>query len=275
MLAVAICGLLSFALSGLMRWGRVDRRWYDLLIPLGFFLSYWLTYNRLPSFPPVGAVNKVFYLAAVGSILGVATEWTGSYRLGQLLLAAMPVASAAYIGDTIALAQPLDLVVAALVGAAALYALHREADYPDEGSGLRPAIMLAVASAGFAPIAFMGASSSSLQLSLGVAFGIAGIVVGHLSRPNYRFGWASLLGGAAGMMAVAQTVALITRKIDLLALAVLLLLFLVSSACRVILDRLDQKTHALATFVFAGFCLVPAVAAVAVMLARKGFSLPL
>ncbi|OBQ91321.1 hypothetical protein [Mesorhizobium sp. AA23] len=275
MLAVAICGLLSFALSGLMRWGRVDLRWYDLLIPLGFFLSYWLTYNRLPSFPPVGAVNKVFYLAAVGSILGVATEWTGSRRLGQLLLAAMPVASAAYIGDTIALAQPFDLVVAALAGAAALYALHREADYPDEGSGLRPAIMLAVASAGFAPIAFMGASSSSLQLSLGVAFGIAGIVVGHLSRPNYRFGWASLLGGAAGMMAVAQTVALITRKIDLLALAVLLLLFLVSSACRVILDRLDQKTPALATFVFAGFCLVPAVAAVAVMLARKGFSLPL
>ncbi|TIO09575.1 MAG: hypothetical protein E5X96_14020 [Mesorhizobium sp.] len=84
-----------------------------------------------------------------------------------------------------------------------------------------------------------------------------------------------MLGGAAGMMAVAQTVALITRKIDLLALAVLLLLFLVSLACRVILDRLDQKTPALATFVFAGFCLVPAVAAVAVMLARKGFSLPL
>ncbi|RWH25678.1 hypothetical protein [Mesorhizobium sp.] len=275
MLAVAICAFLSFALSGLMRWGRVDRRWYDLLIPLGFFLSYWLTYNRLPSFPPVGAVNKVFYLAAVGSILGMAAEWTGSYRLGQLLLAALPVASAAYIGDTTALAQPLDLLVAALAGAAALYALHREADYPDEGSGLRPAIMLAVASAGFAPIAFMGASSSSLQLSLGVAFGIAGIVVGHLSQPNYRFGWASLLGGAAGMMAVAQTVALITRKIDLLALAVLLLLFLVPSACRVILDRLDQKTPALATSVFAGFCLVPAVAAVAVMLARKGFSLPL
>ncbi|MDX8440261.1 hypothetical protein [Mesorhizobium australafricanum] len=274
MLATASCALVLFAMSGLMRWGHVDRRWYDLLVPLGFFLSYWLTYNRLPSFPPVGAVNKVFYLAAAGAILGVAVEWIGSRKVKGLLLAATPVSSAAYIGDMIALAKPLDLVVAAGAGAAVLYALHREAAFGDEGSDLRPAIMLAAASAGFAPIAFIGASSSSLQLSLGMAFGIAGIVFWHLSRPNYRFGWASLLGGAGGMIAVVQTVALITRKIDLLALALLLLVFLVPSACRAILDRLGHKNRALATIAFAGLCLVPAAAAVAVMLARNGFSLP-
>ena len=57
MLATAICGIVLFGVTALMRWWRVDRRWYDPLIPLGFFLSYWLTYNRLPSFPPVGAVR--------------------------------------------------------------------------------------------------------------------------------------------------------------------------------------------------------------------------
>lgn len=275
MLATAICCVVLFGLTALMRWRRVDRGWYDLLIPLGFFVSYWLTYNRVPSFPPVGAVNKVFYLAAVGSVLGWAAEWSGTRALGLLLLAAMPVASAAYIGDKIVLAQPFDLVVAALAGAAVLYGLYREAQFPDEGSNLRPAVMLAAASVGFAPIAFMGASSSSLQLSLGVAFCIAGVVFWHLLRPNYRFGWGSLIGGAGGMIAVAQTVALITRKIDLLALAVLSLVFLVPTVCRGIVDRLGKSNRAVATLVFAGLCLVPAVAAVAVTLSRNGFSLPM
>jgi len=275
MLATATCGIVLFGVTALMRWWRVDRRWYDPLIPLGFFLSYWLTYNRLPSFPPVGAVNKVFYIAAVGSVLGLAAEWTGSRTLGLLLLAAVPLASAAYIGDRIVLAQPFDLVVAALAGAAVLYGLYREAQFPEKGSNLRPAVMLAVASAGFAPIAFIGASSSSLQLSLGLAFGIAGVVFWHLLRPNYRFGWGSLIGGAGGMIAVAQTVALITRKIDLFALAVLSLVFLVPTVCRAIIDHLGKTNRAVGTLVFAGFCLVPAVAAVLVMLARNGFSLPL
>ncbi|MDX8479889.1 hypothetical protein RFN28_15565 [Mesorhizobium sp. VK24D] len=275
MLATAVCGLALFGVTALMRWWRVDRRWYDPLIPLGFFLSYWLTYNRLPSFPPVGAVNKVFYIAIVGSVLGLAAEWAGSRALSLLLLVAMPLASAAYIGEKIVLAQPFDLVVAALVGAALLYALYREAQFPDEGSNVRSAVMLAVASAGFAPIAFMGASSSSLQLSLGLAVGIGGVVFWHLLGPNYRFGWGSLIGGAGGMIAVAQTVALITRKIDLFALAVLSLVFLVPSICRGVLDRLEEKNRPVATLVFAGLCLVPAIAAVAVMLARSGFSLPL
>ena len=87
MLATAICGLALFGVTALMRWLRVDRRSYDPLIPLGFFLSYWLTYNRLPSFPPVGAVNKVFYIAAVGFVLGLVAGWIGSRTLGLLLLA--------------------------------------------------------------------------------------------------------------------------------------------------------------------------------------------
>ncbi|BCG93479.1 hypothetical protein [Mesorhizobium sp. 131-2-1] len=275
MLATAICGAVLFSLTALMRWWRADRGWYDLLIPFGFFLSYWLTYNRVPSFPPVGAVNKVFYLAAVGSVLGLAAERTGSRALGLLLLAAMPLASAAYIGDKLALAQPIELIVATLAGAAVLYTLYREAQFPDEGSNLRPAVMLSVASVGFAPIAFIGASSSSLQLSLGVAFGIAGVVFWHLFRPNYRFGWGSLIGGAGGMIAVVQTVALITRKIDLFALAVLALVLLVPKACRGIVDHLGKSNQAVATLVFAGLCLVPAVVAVAVALARNGFSLPM
>ncbi len=275
MLATAICGLALFGVTALMRWLRVDRRSYDPLIPLGFFLSYWLTYNRLPSFPPVGAVNKVFYIAAVGFVLGLVAGWIGSRTLGLLLLAAVPLASAGYIGDKIVLTQPFDLVVAAVAGAAVLYALHREAQFPDEGSNLRPAVMLAVASAGFAPIAFIGASSSSLQLSLGLAFAIGGVVFWHLVRPNYRFGWGSLIGGAGGMIAVAQTVALITRKIDLFALAVLSLVFVVPTACRGIVDRLGKSNQAVATLVLAGLCLVPAVAAVAVALARNGFDLPM
>jgi len=275
MLATAICGVVLFGLTALMRWRRVDRRCYDLLIPLGFFLSYWLTYNRVPPFPPVGAVNKVFYITAAGSVLGLAAEWTGSRTLGLFLLAAVPLASAAYIGDKIVLAQPFDLIVAAMAGVAVLYALYREAQFPDAGSNLRPAVMLSVASAGFAPIAFIGASSSSLQLSVGFASGIAGVVFWHLFRPNYRFGWGSLIGGAGGMIAVVQTVALITRKIDLFALAVLALVLLVPKACRGIVDHLGQSNQAVATLVFAGLCLVPAFVAVAVALARNGFSLPM
>src|SRR5687768_2453865 len=70
LLALALVG---FFASSLMRW-RGLARLTDLLMPAALLAAYWLTYNKVPPFPPVGAVNKVFYVIAVGTAIGFAAE---------------------------------------------------------------------------------------------------------------------------------------------------------------------------------------------------------
>lgn len=43
-------------------------------MPVALLAAYWLTYKKGPTFPPVGAVNKVFYVLAVGTAIGFAIE---------------------------------------------------------------------------------------------------------------------------------------------------------------------------------------------------------
>ncbi|WP_201840432.1 hypothetical protein [Microvirga zambiensis] len=274
MLVITFCGLLAFMAAAILRWLRAGRTSVDLVLPSTFLLAYWLTYNKIPSFPPVGAVNKIFYLAATGTILGLLIETVGARALTGWLVIFLPAASAAYIGETRLMAGPLELIVAALAGALVLHLLSRQMSSPQPEADAKSAVMLGVASAAFAPIAFLGASSSSLQLCLGFAAAISGILVWHLFKSYYAFASASLFGGAYGMVVVAQTVTLITRKVDLLALTVLGLVFLVPLADSWVLDRLPHQGHRARTVAFAGLCFVPAIVAVAIAYVRYSASLP-
>ena len=76
------------------------------------------------------------------------------------------------------------------------------------------------------------------------------------------------------MIAVAQTVTLITRKTDMLALAVLSLVFVALVVVDPVLRRIraTNKTVRLAAFV--GMCLLPVGASLAIVIARYGSSFP-
>ena len=274
-LAVLLVGSLAFIVAGLMRWRRTGPVLTDLLVPTFLLVGYWITYNKIPPFPPVGAVNKLFYMIAGGAALGLALNLSGRPRLMRALLVLLPVASAAYLGATRLTVAPLEVAAAALLGPLALCLLSAPMNGPHGESDIKRAIVLVVACIGFAPIALYGASSASFQLCLVFAAAVCGILFWNLTNPTFSFGPASLLGGAGGMVSVAQTVTLITRQADLTALAVLGLVFLVPLSSDRVLDRVPAKTKAIRIALFTGLCLPPPLVAVAIVVTRYGANFPM
>ncbi|MFD1985743.1 hypothetical protein ACFSOZ_25180 [Mesorhizobium newzealandense] len=273
-LGMVAAGLLALVAAGLLRWFRAGRVWTDLLVPAAFLVVYWLAYNKVPAFPPAGAVNKIFYVALIGTALGVLAEAAGRGGLGRAFVLAQPVASAAYIGTARLPDALLDVAVAALWGLLVMYGLSRGAGNAEDESGTRRSALLGTACVGFAPIALLGASSTSFQLSLFFAAAIAAIVAANISNPNFGFRSVSLLGGAGGMIAVAQTVTLITRKTDMLALAVLTLVFVTPFVVDPVLRRVRATNKVVRIAAFVGMCLLPVGASLATVIARYGSSFP-
>ena len=60
-----------FLAAGILRCSRASPTWTGLLVPSAFLGAYWLVYSKIPPFPPVGAVNKVFYIALIGATIGL------------------------------------------------------------------------------------------------------------------------------------------------------------------------------------------------------------
>jgi hypothetical protein len=142
-------------------------------------------------------------------------------RLAVLLAASLLIAT--WIGlprfsgaDTI-----LVLIVVALVlgGTLVLWRLatvDSAAAMPVDG-----AVLLAVLPGVFAPIALFGGSSTSVGLCLGLAAGLAMMALVNLFSPRL-LGLTAVLGAGGGLLAVIDTITLITKHIDFLALAVFL-----------------------------------------------------
>src|SRR5262245_33141084 len=90
----------AVAVSAFMRWRKAILA-TDLLMPVSFLAAYWFVYNKIPEFPPVGAVNKIFYIALLGTFVGIVLEFSGLQRLGKILVLLQPIAAALYIGQPI------------------------------------------------------------------------------------------------------------------------------------------------------------------------------
>lgn len=207
----------------------------SLVAPIVFIVGYVSIYQKLPGFPPVGSTSKIFFVAVIGTIAGLALDLVsrpkqagrrGTLRLRRLCEIAAPAAAAVWIGLP-RFAEPtpgFQLTLAALVvgGAVTLWRLDAvaSADAADGGEMVATA-MLAALALGFAPIALFGASSTSLGLCLGLAVGLAASALVALAAPR-GFGAAAILGAGTGLLAVIDTVTLITQRVDMLALLVLL-----------------------------------------------------
>ncbi|MBY5918488.1 hypothetical protein HFO77_29285 [Rhizobium leguminosarum] len=268
LLALALVGVLA---SSLMRW-RGLARLTDLLMPAALLAAYWLTYNKVPTFPPVGAVNKVFYVIAVGTAIGFAAEMAAP-RAVRFLALLQPVAAAFYVGAPRLGTASWEVALASVAGVAVMGMVFlRRATGAEED--VKRGGVVAVLALGFAPIALLGASSSSFQLCLMFASGCFGILVIHVAKPAFRFGGASSIGALGGLIAIADTVVLITRKADLIALAVLafciVLPALSERICRVFgLSRPFPRL-----FVHVVLAALPAAAAFAVVFVDYGSSYP-
>jgi hypothetical protein len=239
-LTIAACLLVAAAVGGVAR-GVRSALLASLAAPATFVVGYYLTYNKIPDFPPVGSTNKVFYVAMVATLAGLALDVFARPRLtrGVLLLAPLPIAL--WIGWP-RLAEPSDVLLAELaalvLGGAGV--LWRVAALADAGDGTTadmvadrgPLVawgLLAVLPAAFAPIALFGGSSTSVGLCLGLAAGLA-VCAGLTLLAPARPGATAVLGAGGGLLAIIDTVALITQRVDWLALLVFLAVLVAGQA---------------------------------------------
>src|SRR5215471_1015154 len=97
-LAALICFLLGLVLSGLARVAS-GFAIVSVVLPIIFLTGYVLTYQQVPDFPPIGATNKIFYIALAAALVGFALDLLPrpvNYR--KLLAVIMPLLIVAWIG---------------------------------------------------------------------------------------------------------------------------------------------------------------------------------
>jgi hypothetical protein len=91
------CFVLGLALSGLVRFtpARLVASW----VPTAVFLSsYVMTYQQVPTFPPIGAVNKIFYVALAAALVGFALDLLRTTKLDRALAVVVPGLIVGWIG---------------------------------------------------------------------------------------------------------------------------------------------------------------------------------
>jgi hypothetical protein len=255
------CLAAGLALSLLARVVRLP--WVaDLVAPLVFLVAYYQTYNKIPGFPPLGSTNKIFFVALAATLIGLVSDlfvhprvssavwrtivffmatlliavWIGLPRFAEAGLRFAALVAALVVGGTVVLWR------LAMLGAAV-----------PEGEGMDAAVLLAVLPAVFAPIALFGGSSTSVGLCLGLMAGFGMSALVNLFAPR-RLGLAAVLGAGGGLLAVIDTITLITRQVDFLALAVFLATpFVGQIGARLILPRNwpGSRIRAVATGVMA------------------------
>jgi hypothetical protein len=150
-----------------------------------------------------------------------------NYR--KLLAVIMPLLIVAWIGFPRFAKPDIELIATALGlwlgGTALVWRLDIVATAPAErngGSIVGTAMLMALMLA-FAPVALLGGSSTSLMLCLAAVAGLAAVAFWELILPRGAFRASAVFVGG-GLLAIIDTVTLITRQVDLAALALLLLI---------------------------------------------------
>jgi hypothetical protein len=228
--AASICFLLGLVLSGLVRIVRHSVV-ASTVLPIIFLASYVVTYQQVPPFPPVGSTNKIFYIALAATLAGLVLDLlpgTAVYR--RLLAVILPLLIVGWIGFPRFAKPDIGLIATVLGlwlgGLAVLWRLDTVATAPPEhngGSIVGTAMLMGLLLA-FAPVALLGGSSTSLMLCLAAVVGLAAAALWEIFIPRGAFGASAVFGIGCGLLAMIDTVTLITREVDLVALALLLLI---------------------------------------------------
>jgi hypothetical protein len=228
--AALVCFLLGLGLSGLVRILPVSALG-SAVSPSVFLASYVLTYQQVPTFPPIGATNKIFYIAVVATLIGFIFDLLPLIKnYGKILAAIMSLSIVGWIAYPRFAKPDIDLMAISLGlwlgGIALLWPLDTVARTPTErnGGGVVGIAMLASLLLGFAPVALFGGSSTSMMLCLAAVAGLAAVALWELVIPRQTFGASTVFGVGCGFLAMINTVTLITRQLDLAALALLLLI---------------------------------------------------
>lgn len=270
---VALTAIAFFIVSAIAQIARLDRFWGLVALPFAFFVAYYEVYKKFLPYPVVGSINKVIWIAVAGFLLGLLFDALKLGGRSRYIIYLLPVATAFYVGWVRIEDAPATVALTALSGVLFLASISQGHKGKPAADGANQHIQLAVAALGFAPLALLGASSSGFQLLMIFAFSLMAVAFWPAMRAR-RMGYSILLGAQGGMFALACTVILITQKIELSALFVLLLLIPAPWFGRLIVERTNPDSEAIRHAIFAGLCLLVALAAIALAVSLFPHALP-
>jgi hypothetical protein len=215
-------------------------RFGGLGIGLGFLVAYALVQGIQP-FPPSGSLAKVFYVVGLGMAVGLVADLGPAERRDAHLFAVLvPLAALVWLAI-----RPLGAPSWSLVGTLLLLyvasmlvywrvaATARGADQAGgEAAALFPATLVLVAAVPLGLVALMGGSAAIATLSFAVAAG-AGACLGvqylaYLAQGRvHGLGSAAIFGAAGALLALAYVIVLFNEGASRVALALVLLVFIV------------------------------------------------
>ena len=177
---------------------------------LGALAGCWAIFG-IPSFPPAGSTNKLFYVIAIAAALGLLADILAAPRIATRVLAGLSgPAAILWIGGAKAIAEPWPagfvVVVAILITAAAGWRLAGRADKPAEGG-----VMLLVAALALSISALLGNTASSAQLAGATAAALGGFLLWNWPKPRFQLGSGVVMPVLAVLAAMAVQVALFTK----------------------------------------------------------------
>jgi hypothetical protein len=184
----------------------------------------------LPVWPAHTGMQKFFYLAAGGLLLGLALDLRGTSSHRSLLAGLLWMAVAFVWLAWPQLDRPYTLWLLAGICLAGVTIIVRVSNRPNCDTSAP--IMFLLASASLACIAFVSGSVSIAELGFALAAAFGGFLLWNWPQPRYPFAAAGLLGGGIAVLALAFLVVLLTDATPWVLTPLLLIFFLDSLAHR-------------------------------------------
>ena len=275
MQTVLVPGAVAVFAAGLLWFiGGADRGYAAAAgaIGIGFVAGYFVMLG-VPSAPPVSSTQKLFYVVAGGTALGVLLDLMRPPP--ALTRAAGAMTPSVIIGwfvwqrlFAMDWGNDWGLIVKAVafaaVAGAALASLYR-----DRGAAVEPGVMILASAVGLAGLAFFGASAVVAQLSGVVAAAAGGLLLWNWPFSRHGFGVAGVLGGGGALMGLAA-ILLFFSDANPLALAVLACVFLAAPLAERVTPGRGGLARAMRPIALAVVAAIPVLAALGVAFLMDG-----
>ena len=270
-----IPGVVSIFAAGLLWFiGGADRGYATAAGAIGIgFIAGYLVILGPPLAPPNASIQKLFYVVAVGVILGVLLDLMRPQPgVTRALGALAPLVIIGWFvwrrlfaidwGHDWTLL--IKVVGFAIVAGAILASLYRE-----RGAAVESGVMILVAATGLAGLAVFGASAVVAQLSGTIAAGAVGLLLWNWPFSRHGFGAAGILGAGGALMGLAA-ILLFFSEANPLALVMLAFVFQAAPMSERLVPGRGGFARAIRPFVLAAIATIPALAALGVALLGRG-----
>ena len=241
-------------------------------VGVGVIAAY-LAILGAPPAPPAAAMQKLFYIVAGGTVLGVLLDLLRAPPgVTRVLGAVAPTVIMVWF--TWRVLTGLDwredwLFAVKAVAFAAITGAILASLYRDRGAAVDSGVMVLVAAAGLSGLAFFGSSAVVAQMSGALAAASGGLLIWNWPFSRHGFGVAGVLGAGGALVGLAA-ILLFFSETEPLALLVLAGVFIAGAPAMRMVSGRGSFSRAMRPVVLGVIATVPALAALGVAFLSGG-----